>query len=72
MLNSKLAEIGEKYNLTKTGVAAAWILRHPANIQLIAGTMNPSRLNEICKAADATLSRSDWYEIYRAAGHCLP
>ena len=72
VLNSKLAEIGEKYGLTKTGVAAAWILRHPANIQLIAGTMNPNRLNEICKAADVTLSRSDWYEIYRAAGHCLP
>ena len=71
-LNSKLAEIGEKYGLTKTGVAAAWILRHPANIQLIAGTMNPNRLNEICKAADVTLSRSDWYEIYRAAGHSLP
>lgn len=72
VLNSKLAEIGEKYGLTKTGVAAAWILRHPANIQLIAGTMNPNRLNEICEAADITLSRSDWYEIYRAAGHCLP
>ena len=72
VLNSKLAEIGEKFGLTKTGVAAAWILRHPANIQLIAGTMNPNRLNEICKAADVTLSRSDWYEIYRAAGHCLP
>ena len=72
VLNEKLAEIGEKYGLTKTGVSAAWILRHPANIQLIAGTMNPDRLNEICKAADITLSRADWYEIYRAAGHCLP
>ena len=72
VLNQKLAEIGEKYGLTKTGVAAAWILRHPANIQLIAGTMNPDRLNQICKAADITLSRADWYEIYRGAGHCLP
>ena len=71
-LNVKLAEIGEKYNLTKTGVAAAWILRHPANMQLIAGTMNPEHLKEICKAADVTLSRSEWYEIYRAAGHTLP
>lgn len=43
-LNAKLAEIGEKYGLTKTGVAAAWILRHPAKMQLIAGTMNPERL----------------------------
>ena len=71
-LNKKLSEIGEKYNLTNTGVAAAWILRHPANMQLIAGTMNTDRLKEICKASDVSLSRSDWYEIYRAAGHSLP
>lgn len=71
-LNAKLAEIGEKYGLTKTGVAAAWILRHPAHMQLIAGTMNPDHLTEICRAADVTLTRSEWYEIYRAAGHTLP
>ncbi len=71
-LNEKLQEIGEKYGLTKTGVAAAWILRHPANMQLVAGTMNPRHLCEICKAADIELSRSEWYQIYRAAGHCLP
>ena len=74
MTNSKttVQEIGEKYGLTKTGVAAAWILRHPANMQLLAGTMNPEHLTEICKAADVTLTRSEWYEIYRAAGHMLP
>ncbi len=71
-LNEKLDEIGEKYGLTKTGVAAAWILRHPANMQLIAGTMNPGHLTQICKASDITLSRSEWYEIYRSAGHMLP
>lgn len=71
-LNAKLAEIGEKYGLSKTGVAAAWILRHPANMQLIAGTMNPHRLTDICKAAEVTLTHAEWYEIYRAAGHCLP
>ena len=71
-LNEKLGEVGEKYGLTKTGVAAAWILRHPANMQLIAGTMNPIHLAEICKGADVALTRSEWYGIYRAAGHCLP
>ena len=59
-LNKKLAEIAEEYSITKTGVAASWILRHPANMQLIAGTMNPSRLSEICKGADVTLSRDQW------------
>ena len=71
-LNKKLSEIGEKYGLTKTGVAAAWILRHPSGMQIIAGTMNPVHLGEICKAADIKLTRSEWYEIYRAAGHMLP
>ena len=71
-LNKKLAEVAEKYNITKTGAAAAWIMRHPANIQVIAGTMNPEHLTEICKASDVTLSRSEWYEIYLSAGHSLP
>lgn len=71
-LNAKFAEIGEKYGLTKTGAAAAWMLRHPANMQLIAGTMNPTRLTEIARAADVVLTRVEWYEIYRAAGHALP
>ena len=71
-LNAKLAEIGEKYGLSKTGVVTAWILRHPANMQLIAGTMNSERLEAICKGADVVLTRSEWYEIYRAAGHMLP
>ena len=72
VLNEKLAEIGEKYSISKTGVAAAWILRHPANMQIIAGTMNPEHLADICKASDVTLTRAEWYEIYRAAGHKLP
>ena len=71
-LNGKLEEIGEKYGLSKTGVAAAWILRHPANMQLIAGTMNKVRLGEICKAADVVLTRKEWYDIYCSAGHMLP
>ena len=71
-LNVTLAKIAEKYGISKTGVAAAWILRHPANMQLIAGTMNPAHLSDVCKAADVTLTRAEWYEIYRAAGHCLP
>lgn len=71
-LNKKLSEIAEKYGITKYGVATAWLLRHPANVQIIAGTMNPKHLTEICNGADITISRQEWYEIYRAAGHCVP
>ena len=71
-LNNKLEEIAQKYSISKIGVAAAWILRHPANMQLIAGTMNPKHLSDICVASDIELTRTEWYAIYRSAGHCLP
>lgn len=71
-LNLKLSEMAEKYETTPTGIASAWILRHPANMQVIAGTMTPSRIEEIAKASDIQLSREDWYSIYLAAGNILP
>lgn len=71
-LNKVIDEMAEKYVVTNTTIAAAWILRHPAKMQLIAGTMNEKRLEEICAAADITLSREEWYRIYLAGGHILP
>ena len=71
-LNQALDNLAEKYGTTPTGLAAAWILRHPANMQVIAGTMNPGRIEEIAKASEIQLTREDWYELYRAAGNILP
>lgn len=71
-LNHKLAEIGEKYEVSATTMAVAWLLRHPANMQVLAGTMNKDRFNEICKACDIQLSKEDWYQIFMAAGNILP
>ena len=72
ILNDKINEIAEKKGVTNTAIATAWILRHPAKIQTIVGTMNPKRLKEICKASDIELTRQEWYEIYLAAGNKLP
>lgn len=71
-LNQVLQEMADKYQTTKTGIASAWILRHPANMQVIAGTMNLGRIEEIAKASEVVLSRKDWYAIYLAAGNDLP
>ncbi|MGM0124375.1 oxidoreductase, aldo/keto reductase [Enterococcus sp. AZ194] len=71
-LNKKLEKLAAKYQTTPTGLASAWILRHPANMQVIAGTMNTGRIKEIAKAADIQISREDWYDIYMAAGNILP
>ncbi|MBQ2748518.1 MAG: aldo/keto reductase [Clostridia bacterium] len=71
-LNETLARLSEKYGVSKTILAIAWILRHPAKMQPVTGTTNPGRLAECLKAAEVTLSREDWYDIYMSAGNVLP
>lgn len=71
-LNQEIDALSRKYGVSNTTIAAAWILRHPANMQLIAGTSNVTRLKEIIDACQITLSRKEWYRLYLAAGHPLP
>lgn len=71
-LNKEIDVIAEKYNTSNTAIATAWILRHPANIQMIAGSTKIERLREICAATQISLTKEEWYRLYRAAGHILP
>ncbi|MCL2827196.1 MAG: aldo/keto reductase [Oscillospiraceae bacterium] len=71
-LNAKLAELAEQYRVTKDAIAAAWILRHPAKMQVIIGSMNPGRIEKISEAASISLSHEEWYALYLAAGNMLP
>ncbi|GHV60546.1 aldo/keto reductase [Spirochaetia bacterium] len=71
-LNAKIDEIAGKYGVTNTTIAMAWLLRHPARFQPVTGTMNADRLKDCVKAADITITREEWYEIYLAAGNTLP
>ncbi len=71
-LNQKIDEIACNYGVSNTAIVTAWILRHPANMQMISGTVRESRLKEIAKGADICLTREEWYEIYLAAGNMLP
>jgi predicted oxidoreductase len=71
-LSQKLEKIGKEYGVSAATMAVAWLLRHPANMQVLVGTMNAERFDEICKACDVQLSREDWYQIFKAAGNALP
>ena len=71
-LNKVLDRLAEKYKVTSDAVAYAWLLRIPARMQVITGTMNPKHIASASKAADFTLTREEWYELYRAAGNELP
>lgn len=71
-LNQTLGEIAERHHVSHETIVVAWILRHPASIQTIVGSMNPDRLKKIAQASQLTLTRPEWYEIYRSAGNILP
>ncbi|MBC1923599.1 aldo/keto reductase [Listeria innocua] len=71
-LNKAIDKIAAYKGVTNSAIAVAWIQRHPASFQTVVGTMNPGRIADIAKASDVTLSREEWYEIYRAAGNQLP
>lgn len=71
-LNQELDALAAQYSVTPTTIAAAWILRHPAKMQIVSGTTKESRLAEIIRAGDVPLTRQEWYRLYLAAGHPLP
>ncbi len=71
-LNKVLDDLSAEYGVTKTGLAIAWIGRHPAKIQSVLGTTSPDRVRQVAEACEIELSRPHWYEIYRAAGNVLP
>ncbi|MBP5757695.1 MAG: aldo/keto reductase family oxidoreductase, partial [Spirochaetales bacterium] len=64
--------LAEKYHVTADAIAYAWLLRYPAKMQVILGTMNTCRISNAAKAADITLTREEWYSLYKAAGNNLP
>lgn len=71
-INAQLQELAEKYGVSKNAVVIAWILRHPAKMQPLTGTMNPARLAECAEGVNIRLTREEWYAIYRSAGNILP
>jgi predicted oxidoreductase len=71
-LNDQLESLAEKYGVTPTGIAVAWITRHPANMQVVLGTTKPERVRDSAAGSDLPLTREEWYGLFQAAGHILP
>ncbi|WP_423216160.1 aldo/keto reductase [Streptococcus equinus] len=71
-LNRVLERLAEKYQVTPSAIAIAWVLRYPAQMQAVIGTTKSERIAQAAKAADIVLTRKEWYEIYLAAGNDLP
>lgn len=71
-LNTVIDRIAARYGVEPIAVATAWLTRHPADIQVVLGTTKPARLAAAAHGSELRLSRSEWYELFRAAGHIVP
>ncbi|GMA36847.1 hypothetical protein GCM10025876_30510 [Demequina litorisediminis] len=71
-LNAVVDRLAAQYDVPPEGIAVAWLTRHPAQMQVVVGTTTPSRVEAAAQGADVVLTRAEWYEMFRAAGHTVP
>ncbi|WP_341933852.1 aldo/keto reductase [Microbacterium sp. LWO14-1.2] len=71
-LNAVIDRLAAAYGVEPIAIATAWITRHPAKMQVVLGTTTPQRVRDAAAGADVELTRAEWYELFRAAGHVLP
>jgi predicted oxidoreductase len=71
-LNAVLDRLAAAYDVPAIAIATAWITRHPAQMQVVLGTTSPERVAAAALGSDLVLTRPEWYELFRAAGHIVP
>ena len=71
-LNEEINRLAEKYGVSNTAIAVAWLTRVPSNIQVILGTTNPKHFKEGCDGSEIPLTRKEWFGLYAAAGNMIP
>jgi predicted oxidoreductase len=71
-LNAVIDRLAAAYDVPPIAIATAWITRHPARMQVVLGTTSPERVAGAAQGSDVPLTRAEWYELFRAAGHIVP
>lgn len=71
-LNELINQLAEKYGVTNTAIAVAWLTRVPSGIQVILGTTKPQRMIDGCAGSDIPLTRKEWFSLYAAAENMIP
>lgn len=71
-LNEVIDRLAAAYDVPPIAIAVAWITRHPARMQVVLGTTTPQRVSDAAQGSQLPLTRAEWYEIFRAAGHTVP
>lgn len=72
-LKKLLAQLVDKYHLGSDTILLAWVLKHPANVIPVAGTVNIARIQQLTKAVEMELDQLDWFAIWtESMGNKVP
>jgi predicted oxidoreductase len=72
-INAAVELVAKARGASRTAVALAWLMKHPANIIPIVGSTNPANIRQAAKAHVLDLTRDEWYRLLEAArGERLP
>jgi predicted oxidoreductase len=72
-LKKLLAKLVEKYHVGSDTILLAWVLKHPAKVVPIAGTVNIARIQSLMKAKELELDQEDWFAIWtESIGNDVP
>jgi predicted oxidoreductase len=63
-LKKLLSTLVEKYHLGSDTLLLSWILKHPAKVIPIAGTVNIARIQSLMKAVELEMDKEDWFAIW--------
>lgn len=63
-LKKLLADLVQKYGFGSDTLLLAWILKHPAGVIPIAGTVNIARIQALMKAVELKMDKEDWFAIW--------
>ncbi|MCC6832657.1 MAG: aldo/keto reductase [Thermoleophilia bacterium] len=68
-----LEALGAERGVSAATMAFAWVLRHPAGVLPVTGTMRAEGLRDAVGALEVTLSAEEWYRVWEAStGHEVP
>jgi len=69
----EVTRLAEKYDTTKEAIVIGWLLRHPAMVQPIVGTVTPKRIMDSVKADTVEITKLEWYTLLaKANGKNVP
>ncbi len=68
-----LTEIAQTRGVSPMAIALAWLLRHPAFVMPIVGSLKPERIRDAATAGAVELTREEWYRLLEVSrGARLP